>query len=91
MSAGKWSELSAEHEITTRERVDLHYHDFQDIGVSEGIVWVGGWGVQFKDQTAVSHVSCSATSSNLGVEVAGNPPPKQTVMSAAISGLEKGR
>jgi len=51
MRTGRWSELSAEHEVryTGNER----FLDVQDVGSNQGVIWVGGWGVRSKDQTGV--------------------------------------
>jgi hypothetical protein len=51
MSTGRWSELSAEHEVRyTGDARFLVITMSKDIGSSQG---VSGWGVRSKDQTGV--------------------------------------
>ena len=51
---GRWSELSAEHEVRYNGYEEfLGYHDVQDIRSNRGVVWVCGCGVQSKDQTGI--------------------------------------
>jgi len=54
MRTGRWFELSAEHEVryTGNERF-LVITMSRKLEVTNGVVWVGGWGVRSKDQTGV--------------------------------------
>jgi hypothetical protein len=53
MSTGRWSELSAEHEVRYTGNERFWVNTMSKTGSNGGVVWVGSCGVRAKDQTGI--------------------------------------